>query len=229
MSPQPATEILTLPLISRSELSDPSTDAGKVWQSTLSTVSQQDGYQRAYWGREIENPDVVQLLIDWDSVEDHQRFISSNPYAPFAKHLFTIADPARPHSLIHVNFTPHPPSRAVSSTSSPATEIATFYFPASVTAEEQKKYEDSYNRFTELLSKESDGFVAGSAGWSIEEVEHESVGEGNKAKVFVLTYGWKSVEAHMQFRETSTFKKNIGLLRDGPKGVEMHHVKFIEH
>lgn len=59
----PATEIATLPLSSGANIEDPSSAAAKVWQATLDTVSQQDGFQRAYYGREVENQSVVQLLI----------------------------------------------------------------------------------------------------------------------------------------------------------------------
>lgn len=59
----PATEIATLPLFAGATIEDPDSPAGKVWQSTLDTVSAQDGFQRAYYGREVENQSVVQLLI----------------------------------------------------------------------------------------------------------------------------------------------------------------------
>ncbi len=59
----PATEIATIPLITGAAIEDPSSPAGKVMQATIDTVSQQDGFQRALWGREVENPSVLQLLI----------------------------------------------------------------------------------------------------------------------------------------------------------------------
>ena len=59
----PATEIATMPLIAGAAIEDPDSSAGKVWQSTLDTVSAQDGFQRAYYGREVENQSVLQLLI----------------------------------------------------------------------------------------------------------------------------------------------------------------------
>ena len=65
----PATEIATLPLIAGATIEDPDSSAGKVWQSTLDTVSAQDGFQRAYYGREVENQSVVQLLIGEDLVK----------------------------------------------------------------------------------------------------------------------------------------------------------------
>ena len=59
----PATEIATFPLITGATIEDPDSSAGKVWQSILDTVSAQDGFQRAYYGRKVENQSVVQFLI----------------------------------------------------------------------------------------------------------------------------------------------------------------------
>ena len=59
----PATEIATIPLTAGSKIEDPESPAGKVWQSTIDTVSSQPGYQRLYYGREVENPSVVQLFV----------------------------------------------------------------------------------------------------------------------------------------------------------------------
>lgn len=66
----PATELATLPLSSGATIEDANSPAGKVWQSTLDTVSTQEGFQRAYYGREVENPSVLQLFIgiSWDNV-----------------------------------------------------------------------------------------------------------------------------------------------------------------
>ena len=59
----PATELATIPLVSGATIEDPNSPAGKIWQSTLDTVSQQEGFQRSYWGREVENPSVLQLFV----------------------------------------------------------------------------------------------------------------------------------------------------------------------
>jgi hypothetical protein len=68
------------------------------------------------------------------------------------------------------------------------------------------------------------GFLGAAYGFTIEEVEHD----GNKGKAAVLTVGWDSVDAHLQFRETQTFKDHIHLLRNGTVTAEMHHVQFLE-
>lgn len=59
----PATEIAVFPLNAGVNLDDPKSASGAIWQSTLDTVSQQDGYQRLYWGRQIENPQILTILI----------------------------------------------------------------------------------------------------------------------------------------------------------------------
>lgn len=59
----PATELATIPLVAGATIEDANSPAGKVWQSTLDTVSAQDGYQKAYYGREVENPSVLQFFV----------------------------------------------------------------------------------------------------------------------------------------------------------------------
>lgn len=59
----PVTEVATITFKPGADLSSPSTPASKAWSETLSTVSQQAGYQRAYWGHQLENPNIVLLLI----------------------------------------------------------------------------------------------------------------------------------------------------------------------
>ena len=59
----PATEIATLPLVAGAQIEDPSSPAGTVWKSTIDTILAADGVQRAYWGRQVENPTVIDLLI----------------------------------------------------------------------------------------------------------------------------------------------------------------------
>lgn len=59
----PATEIALLPLVAGADIEDPNSSAGKVWQSTLDTIAAQPGYKGAFWGRQIENNSILELLI----------------------------------------------------------------------------------------------------------------------------------------------------------------------
>jgi len=125
--------------------------------------------------------------------------------------------------MMHANFTPHPPSDAVSRTTSPATEVLTCYFTA-----KDESFEGNANKLLDVIKEKAKGFKAASVGWVIEDVEHESIGKGKKGKAFVAVIGWESVEAHMNFRETQDFKDKIHLLREGPVGMEVHHTVFNE-
>ena len=160
-------------------------------------------------------------LQDWDSVEAHHAFMKSPIYGPFGKHLMTIIDGKL--TMLHANFDPHPPSAAVSSTTSPVTEVITAYFTSHDAA-----FEENVKKLTGVLKEKAEGFRAASGGWIVEDVEHESLGEGKKGKAYAAVIGWESVEAHMKFRETEDFKQGIHLLRDGPVKLEVHHTKFVE-
>ena len=59
----PATELATIPLTSGATIEDADSPAGKVWRATLDTISQQDGFQKVYWGREVENPSILELFV----------------------------------------------------------------------------------------------------------------------------------------------------------------------
>jgi len=96
----------------------------------------------------------------------------------------------------------------------PVTEVVTLYF-----ADKSEKGEKDARQFTDMLTKEADGLVALDLGWIQEEVEYE----GAKGRAMFAVMGWTSVDAHMAFRGSESFKNNVHLLRDEPKGIEMHH------
>lgn len=58
----PATEIAYISLKPSLDLEGNTTEA-EIWQQALSTISEQKGYQRLYWGRQLEDPDVLLLVI----------------------------------------------------------------------------------------------------------------------------------------------------------------------
>lgn len=55
------TEVAFLPLQPNLDLT--SGDVKAVWDDTLQTIASQPGCQSLFWGRQIEKPDVVQLVI----------------------------------------------------------------------------------------------------------------------------------------------------------------------
>ena len=63
----PVTEIARLPLISSANVDDPSCSSGQIWHDTILTFSSQDGFQRAYYGREVDDQSLLHLLIGIDT------------------------------------------------------------------------------------------------------------------------------------------------------------------
>lgn len=57
------TEFAFIPLLAGANIEDPSTSAGTVWKECLATAEKQKGFQRLYWGRQIENPSVLEFLV----------------------------------------------------------------------------------------------------------------------------------------------------------------------
>jgi len=73
----PVTELAKLPLKAGTDVSDPNTTAGGVWHDTLNQVLAQDGAQRAYWGIQVESPNILMLYVDWQSHDAHKNFMAS--------------------------------------------------------------------------------------------------------------------------------------------------------
>jgi len=214
MAPQ-ATEICYITLKPGVELEGSSASA-QVWADTIATIQRQDGIQRQHYGRTIENPNLLIWMIDWDSVDSHHKFETTPDYAPFLQRLKPILDGVHLHHFLPT------PSPASVLTDAPVIEFATFY-------KVQPDFKSSLEKFTKALGT-PEGLVGFAYGETIEETsKHSDQVEGkedSKGKAVVLLGGWESVQAHMNFRETETFKKYIGLIRGNHGGAEMFHVPF---
>ncbi|KAL9005680.1 MAG: hypothetical protein Q9188_001539 [Gyalolechia gomerana] len=222
---RPVTEVAAIPLQPGVDIDDLDSPTGKVVSDTLGTLRQQEGYQRAYKGLRVESPNILQIYIDWDSLDSHKKFMGQPYYGPFLKHLLSAVDGEL--GVHHVELTPHPPSAAVSGTFSPVTEVVGHYFAADISDSEKSTFESDLNKFAKVLEETAEGYKGFAGGWLLEEQEHGDM-EG-KAKVWQSCIGWDSVEAHMAYRETQAFKENVYLMRpESKKAVMMHHVKFHE-
>lgn len=58
-----ATEIASFSLVPNSNVDDESSDASEVIKSSITTVSGQEGFQAAYYGRYVEREDMLQLVV----------------------------------------------------------------------------------------------------------------------------------------------------------------------
>jgi hypothetical protein len=73
----PVTEIAYLSLKPGQNPADANSPAGSLMQEILKTILAQEGAQRAYWSLEVENPSMLRLFIDWDSLDHHTTFTQS--------------------------------------------------------------------------------------------------------------------------------------------------------
>ncbi|CAG8959812.1 hypothetical protein HYFRA_00001720 [Hymenoscyphus fraxineus] len=207
----PVTEIAYLTLKPGVDISG-STDAAKAWQEGLSVVKKQEGYQRSYYGRAMESPDLLLWFIDWDSYEAHINFTKSSVYESFANNLGALMEGFHLH---HVGLKPFPPTVLGKA---PVIEFATFL-------DTQPQFLDNVGKFMNAVGMPEKCY-GGAWGESVETDVGKHEDGSVKGRAVVLVIGWESKEAHMQFRETEVFKGNIGLLREGVGGVEMFHVPF---
>ncbi|EXJ66106.1 uncharacterized protein A1O5_10721 [Cladophialophora psammophila CBS 110553] len=207
-----ATEVVFLPL---KEGNDPQ---GQKLKATLETILKQGGPLRMYSGAQVEHPNVHNLFIDWTSIGHHEKFIAWEGYKAFLDDAVSICE--GPPNLYHVHFEPFPPTAAFSE----VTEFITIYFPANYSAEDQKTFHENMKKFGSIVQRDWEGCRGAAGGWVAEELEDPKTSE--KAKVYVELIGWESVDSHMKFRETQSFRDNLHLLRGAKdlKNVVMVHV-----
>ncbi|KAK5132848.1 hypothetical protein LTR08_008564 [Meristemomyces frigidus] len=214
----PTTEIAVFPLVAGSNIGDPDSAAGKVVKDTFDTLKATDGMQQIQFGTRVEDPTVMQLLINWEAKKFHDDFIAAEAYGPFMKTLGAIIGGA-PILFCHADFKPE--GSLNKTLSAPVTEIAVFGFDGGPPDD----YLDNVDKLRQILDEEKpDGYLGISGGVTYEEIEKDGV----KGKAAVVAIGWQSVEVHMAFRESQSFKDNIHLLRSSAKSVDMKHVAFMQ-
>jgi len=204
-----ATEIALLPLHKGKSPEDANSPSGQALKDCLDTLTEQEGFQRAYWGTELENLDLLHLYIDWDDVDSHKKFMASPQYGPFLDRFGTIMSD-KP-TTYHTHFFPHPASAALGANVG-ATEVLTVYFPPSYSKTDQEKFEGDIKKLVDMIEKHAKAYKGSAGGWAIEEVTIPGTSES--AKAYITVIGWSSVEAHTAFRDTQHFKDSIHYLRE---------------
>ncbi|KAG4439660.1 hypothetical protein IFR05_004857 [Cadophora sp. M221] len=213
--PTPVTEIAYLTLKPDIDISD-SSDAAKAWKDGLAIITKQEGYQGSSYGRAMESPELLMWFIDWDSHASHIKFTQAPAYEDFRALVGGIMTGVHYH---HIAFQPFPPKIL---TLAPVIEFATFL-------DTKPHFIDNVSKFMKGIGVPEKCY-GGVWGESVEGDVGKHVVDGDggsvKGRAVVLVIGWESREAHMLFRETESFRENVGLLREGMGGVEMFHVPF---
>jgi hypothetical protein len=202
----PTTEIVILKLKDpASSLSDSSPTA-TLWHSILSTAISQPGAQRLHWGVVIEDPSLVRLFIDWDTLAHHKTFEASEAYAPFVENVLTI--------FSEITLMAHTDLKDLNGTArdvftSPASEMLSVFFPTEYTSAQQDTFEKGMYQFLANIEGKAPGSRAAAAGWGFESDIPNLKIEGEKGRAFFLFIGWNKVEDHLAFRGTEAYRENI--------------------
>ncbi|RMZ87824.1 hypothetical protein DV736_g4959, partial [Chaetothyriales sp. CBS 134916] len=221
-----ATEFVSFPLREGQTPHDPASRTATIIKETFDTIAQQPGFQRLYWGTETENPNILRIAIDWDSVDHHINFTKTEKYKLFIENFGQIVDISK-GVLYHAHLSPHPPTRAISQPTTPATETLVAFFPSSYSKADQDKFEEDFkNILSALETHGADISTSTASGWVVEELPIPNSESNETGKAFVALIGWISVQAHLDFRNTQAFKDNIHWLRGAKdlKGVKMVHI-----
>ncbi|TIA35177.1 hypothetical protein D6C83_06723 [Aureobasidium pullulans] len=212
-----AVEVATIKIKAGSNVFDRGSEAARIWRGMLDTISRQKGCQTLYSGQEHESPNIVQLLVVWDSVQSHKNFMDSPQYQPFLDTLSPLL--AGQPQLVHFELKSAADDLAAA-VSAPVTELATIFL-----TEKTQSFYDNVGSFADILRDHTEGFLGISYSWCIEDVEHECLGEGFKGKACILAIGWSSIDAHLAFKQTDAFRRGLEFLR-GARGSEIHHTIF---
>lgn len=128
------------------------------------------------------------------------------------------------HFTKHLSLTPYPHTAL----RSPVTEVLLIWFPSDISPEAKDTATKRLQQFADVCLQPHTSIHAFNIGWGVENDFPVRDGEeGQKGSLLAGLIGWPSIDAHMQFRETDTFKNNIHLLRgmEGVVKMTMFHLR----
>ncbi|KAH8727141.1 hypothetical protein GQ44DRAFT_128633 [Phaeosphaeriaceae sp. PMI808] len=216
MAEGPVTEVVYMHLKPGLDLE--SGEGAAVLEDSLKVLEKQEGLKTLYYGRQIEHPDILQMVVAWTDISYHRAFEQSPAYQPFLDRFNSIqsADAQITHVKLSDDYSPF---------NAPVTECITAYFAPD--ADPNTYITKSWLPFqTSALAIPDSGAKGIIGGWAIERLPHEALGEGVEGQVFKAYVGWDSMESHMEFRETEAFAGLRPVMRGEMKGAQMYHVKL---
>lgn len=108
------------------------------------------------------------------------------------------------------------------------TEVLLIWFPSDIAQEAKDTATKRLQQFADACLSGHPIIHAINIGWGVENDFPVRDGEeGQKGSLLTAMIGWPSIDDHMKFRETDTFKNNIHLLRgmEGVLKMTMFHIK----
>ncbi|RMZ83057.1 hypothetical protein DV738_g1339, partial [Chaetothyriales sp. CBS 135597] len=204
-----ATEIVYLLLKDGANPEETGSRAESVLKQSFTTLSNQPGYLRCYWGIQAEDPKTLVMSVDWEDVQKHKDFMNTDEYGPFVAQLAEIFDfDTSPPFLFHVNFT----SDSVPARESPVTEVAPLNVALDTSDADKSAFEAKALALIEHLKNEGKA-SSYALGWVIEDLDNPNTPDG-KSKALLALIGWQTVEDHLAAQETSSYKDLLEPLKN---------------
>ncbi|PKY03534.1 hypothetical protein P168DRAFT_327593 [Aspergillus campestris IBT 28561] len=220
-TPAVPTQMIILPIKATATIEDVSTPDGQLWTQILDTLEAWPGFQRLYWGRHVEEPDVTELHVVRDTLQQHYSLLSSPEWAHLSQKLSNLFTPeSTSPSAITVrhaqmsDFTPYPQGLGKGA---PVTGTAIYL----AVEDPEDGWERVWALWTTLISRVR-GCLGCSGGWVVEPVD-------GHPKCYTVWVGWESVEVHDAYHYTKDFwKKRVILGLHNLGWREYGHVAFTE-
>ncbi|PVH97458.1 hypothetical protein DM02DRAFT_684881 [Periconia macrospinosa] len=179
------------------------------------------GISQIYFGRRLENNNIVDLAIDWATTSNLEH----------VNDLLTKGDIY--NAILKPSLTGVPSVFSIQHSSGPGTfldtvpntvtEIATFYFLPDTTDAKLKDFEQSFVLLEKAILALPEQTTA-AAGPVIGNLNNPDI--SLPVKAFIATVGWTSVDAHIAFTQTPEFAQSLGGLVPFLSGNADHHVQF---
>ncbi|KAL3462543.1 hypothetical protein BJX64DRAFT_258900 [Aspergillus heterothallicus] len=200
----PVTEVVVLTV-------KPDVDVDGPAEGLFKIIARQEGFRRLKWGRWEEDPNKVQLMINWDDISCHIAFTQSG--ADYQE-LFAGLTPliAAPPEIFHLQIDTDAVDKILDA---PIVELATFYLVG-------EDFEEAVTNTLAVGTKSEGclGFVRGSV------VEELTYGDSGKGKAHYAAISWTSLEARTATTQRDDVKESGLALIGKIGGYEVHHVKF---
>jgi hypothetical protein len=201
----PITAMIQIPDVEGvANLSNPSTNEGRIWSKILTLFSNQPSTQRVYFGTRLEDVGNVQLHVVRKTLEQHKAFLKSPDHTEFerlAHELTPGGEIVIRHAYLH-DMTPN--SRAL--TDAPFTGTAIYI------GIDSHCWDPAWALWSTIVPNWN-GCAGVSGGYIIDDIE--GFGEN---MAYIAWVGWETTEAHDELHHAQWFKDRRIVLTQGNKG-----------
>jgi hypothetical protein len=208
----PVTAMIRIPDVEGvKNLSNPSTEEGRIWSKILTLFQNQPSVTRVYWGTRLEEVGNVDLHVVRRTLDEHKKFLASSAHTEFEKlahELTPGGEIITRHAYLH-NMTAN--SRAL--TDAPFTGTAIYI------GIDSHCWDPAWALWSTIVPTWK-GCEGVSGGYIIDDIE----GHG-ECKAYIAWVGWETTEAHDELHHAQFFKDRRIILQQGHKGYrEYGHV-----